>query len=88
MIAMLIVDGRGTVLASLADNENVFMPGDAPAEIKEWVESGVPSLKGTAGPLIKEQPITVSADDPLWGLAVQEECERRGWGIYEVNETT
>ena len=80
----LVVDQDGNVIASLSDGEKVYMPGTGDV-VREWVEKGVPSLRGSGKDVIAEIPCKIPFKDKGWGLAVLEECERLGWGLYSVH---
>jgi hypothetical protein len=77
---MELRDGGGTVLA-LVDALPPVVESDDP-EIAAWATEGCPCLRGVQeGDTIREVPGVVAPDDPLWGLAVIREAERRGWTL-------
>lgn len=57
------------------------------SEVAEWAEDGCPSLEGQQDERgIYEMPVTVPPSDSLWGLAVLEATEERGWDMREAGE--
>ena len=77
---MELRDGDGMVLAHL-DALPPVVDSDDP-EIASWATEGCPALRGVQdGDVMREEPTLVPPDDPLWGLAVIAEVERRGWTL-------
>jgi len=55
--------------------------------VADWATHGVPGLAGAEKEGTRyEAPIVVSPEDPLWGLALLEEAERRDWFLVPVRE--
>ena len=66
-------------------SKETLVPYDTPAgrQVKEWMEKGVPSFQGTEeGDIVSDNPTIRMPDDSLFGLALLEEIERRGWEIH------
>lgn len=75
-----LVDADGTVLATVTFDP-VAVVSDDP-DIEAWGTAGVPALRGEiVGAEARNVPIVVSPTDDMWGLALLEEAERRGWTV-------
>jgi hypothetical protein len=75
-----IRDAGGAVLARV-DALPPVVDSDDP-ELASWATDGCPCLRGVQeGDVIREVPGIVAPGDPLWGLAVIAEVERRGWTL-------
>lgn len=80
-----IYDQDGAALAVADANPPRISPiGADELGLKWWAIKGVPGRRGAeVGDLTVEMESTIPPDDQLWGLALLEECERRGWEVRE-----
>lgn len=72
-----LVNAAGSTVATVELDPPAVESADQ--EMRAWATEGVPALRGVLdGMVARHDEIVVLPDDPLWIVAVAEECERRG----------
>lgn len=75
-----VVNAEGAVKARVGLNPPRVESEDA--EVAAWATRGCPALRGAQkGDLMTEEETLIPPTSDLWGLAVLNEIDRRGWEI-------